>query len=207
MNTLPLNKNRSKDMRKRETKYNVVPMVLNRWSPRAMSGEKITQEELETLFDAAQWAQSSYNNQPWRFVYATRDTSYWQTFFNLLIPFNQEWCKNAAALVMVISKNNFAFNNQFSRTHSFDTGAACQNFALQGFSMKLVVHGMEGFDYDKAKKDLNIPDEYTVEAMFAIGRPGNIQNLSLELQKKEILSDRKDINEFAFEGRFLENKK
>jgi nitroreductase len=207
MNILPLNNNRRKYMKKRETKYNVAPMILNRWSPRAMSGEKITQEELVTLFDAARWAQSSFNNQPWRFVYAIRDTSNWQTIFNLLIPFNKEWCKNAAALVVVISKNNFDLNNKLSRTHSFDTGAACQNFALQGFSMKLVVHGMEGFDYDKAKKDLNIPDEYTVEAMFAVGRPGNIQNLSPDLQKKEVISDRKTIDEYVFEGQFLINKK
>lgn len=187
-------------MNKRESKYNILPTILNRWSPRAMSGEKITQDELMALFDAARWAQSSYNNQPWRFIYAMRDTKFWETFFGLLVQFNQDWCKNAAVLAVAFSKNNFEYNEKPSRTHSFDTGAACQNLALQGFASGLVVHFMEGFDYDKAKKDLSIPDGFTVQAMFAVGRPGKIENLSAELQKRENPSDRKPINEFVFQG-------
>jgi nitroreductase len=189
-------------MAKRETMYNVNKLILHRWSPRAMSGEKITQEELETLFDAARWAQSSYNGQPWRFAYAFRETPAWDTFFNLLVPFNQEWCKNAAALIVVASKENFEFNNKPSRTHSFDTGAALQNLALQGYEMNLVVHGMEGFDYDKAKKELALPDGYTIEAMFAVGQPGKKEELSKELQEREEPSGRNSVSDFAFEGGF-----
>lgn len=189
-------------MSNRETRYDVNKLILHRWSPRAMLGEKITQDELMTLFDAARWAQSSYNGQPWRFAYAFRETKEWKTFFDLLVPFNQEWCKNAAVLIVVASKDNFEFNNKPSRTHSFDTGAALQNLALQGYSMNLVVHGMEGFDYDRAKKELSLPDGYTVEAMFAVGQPGKKELLSKELQEREEPSGRNQMQSFAFEGSF-----
>lgn len=189
-------------MNGRYTKYKVNSLILNRWSPRAMSGDAVTQDELMTLFDAARWAQSSYNNQPWRFVYALRQTSAWTKFFDLLVPFNQDWCKNAAALIVVISKDKFAFNDKPSRTHTFDTGAALQNLALQGYSMNLVVHAMEGFDYDKAKMVFEVPEAYTIEAMVAIGKPGMKSDLSKDLQDREIPSDRRAIQDFAFEGVF-----
>lgn len=187
---------------KRIAQYPIADIILKRWSPRAMSGQSITDQELFSLFEAARWAQSSFNNQPWRFIYAKRETSFWDCVYNLLVPANQAWAKNAAVLIVVVSHNNFEYNNAFSRTHSFDTGAACENLALQGHQNGLVVHGMEGFDYERAKKDLQIPDDYTVEAMFAVGRPGKIEDLPLPLQKKEEPSDRKPIAELIFEGIF-----
>lgn len=168
----------------RSAQYPIESIILNRWSAYAMSGESISDNELMMLFEAARWAPSSYNGQPWRFVYAKRDTSQWQLFLNLMVPFNQGWAQNAAVLIVVISKNDFEHNGTHSRTHSFDTGAAWQNLALQGVHMGLVVHAMEGFDYDKAKEGLNIPDSYTVEAMVAVGKPGNINVLDDGLQKK-----------------------
>src|SRR3989344_6182973 len=91
----------------RKSEYKIKETILYRWSPRAMSGEKITKEELMTLFEAARWAPSSYNNQPWRFIYALRETIHWNRIFNLLQEFNQIWAKNAAALIVIISKNTF----------------------------------------------------------------------------------------------------
>jgi len=190
----------------RKPEYPIDPLFINRWSPRAMSGEKISQEQLMTLFEAARWAPSSYNAQPWYFIYAHRETPAWATLFNLMVEFNQGWTKNAAVLVVVVSHNNFDFNGKPERTHSFDTGAAWLSLALQGTISGLVVHGMEGFDYDKAKKDLKIPDGYTVEAMIAIGKPGKKESLPAELQEKEVPSDRKKVAEFAFEGVFNKNK-
>ncbi len=188
----------------RKAKYKVDDVILNRWSARAMSGEPVTDKELYSLFEAARWAQSSYNNQPWRFIYAKKGTKYWDTLFNLLVDFNKSWVKNAGALILVVSKNTFDFNGEFSRTHSFDTGAACENMSLQGTDNGLVVHGMQGFDYDKAKKELNIPDGYTVEAMFAVGKPGKIEDLPEELRGREVMSDRKPFSDFVFEGEFKE---
>lgn len=185
----------------RKAEYPILDLILNRHSPRAMSGESISHKELMQLFEAARWAPSSYNNQPWRFIYAHRDTPAWQPLFNLMVEFNQSWTKNAAVLLVVVSANNFEFNGKLARTHSFDTGAALENMALQSESMGFVFHGMEGFDYDRAKKELNISDAYTVEAMFAIGRPGSKDVLPEALQKREELSDRKPVESFIFEGR------
>lgn len=186
----------------RKSPYPIADIILKRWSSRAMSGEPITDDKLLPLFAAACWAPSAYNNQPWRFIYAKRDTPAWNTLFNLLVEFNQGWCKNAAALVVVVSKNTFDYNGSLSRTHSFDTGAAWQNLALQGTAQGLIVHGMEGFDYERAKKELSIPDGYTVEVMIAIGLPGDIKNLPKELQEKEKPSDRKSVSELISEGSF-----
>lgn len=189
-------------MASRKADYPIQDFILNRWSPRAMSSELISEKELMPLFEAARWAQSSYNGQPWHFLYARRGTPAWETFFNLLVPFNQTWCKNASYLIVVLSRKNFAWNKKPSLTHSFDTGAACQNLALQGFINGLVVHGMEGFDYARAHSELHVPDDYAVEAMFAVGKPGNKKDLPEDLQAREEQSDRTPVSEFVGEGNF-----
>lgn len=183
----------------RKSKYAISPMILNRWSPRAMSGEALSDEELFPLFEAARWAPSSFNNQPWRFVYAKRETPHWDRLFDLLVDFNKEWCKNGAALVLICSKTIFEKTKKPCRTHAFDTGAAWENLALEGFHRGLVVHGMEGFDYEKAKKLIPAQD-HTIHAMCAIGKPGNPEMLSPILRDKETLSDRKKLEEILFEG-------
>ena len=167
-----------------------------------MSGEEMTRKELMTLFEAAKWAPSSANNQPWRFIYSMKNSSSWRTFFSFLDKSNQEWCINASGLVVVVSKETFDYNGKFSRTHSFDAGAAWENLALQGSLKGLVVHGMQGFDYDNAKKELGIPDGYSVEAMIAVGKPGPVESLSKKNQKREFPSGRKQLNEIVFEGKF-----
>lgn len=191
----------------RKSEYSVHPLILNRWSPRSMTGEEMPEKELMALFDAARWAPSSYNNQPWRFLYARRNTKEWPLFFNLMGEFNQGWTKNAAVLGVSISRKDFEHNEKPARTHSYDTGASWMALALEGAYRGYVVHGMEGFDFDKAKKDLAIPDNYQVEAMFAIGIRAPTANLPPELQKREAPSLRKNIPEFAIEGKFKGEKK
>jgi len=186
----------------RKPEYAISHLILSRWSPRAMSGDKITDEELMALFEAARWAPSSYNNQPWRFIYAKRNTDHWNRLFNLMVEFNQSWAKNAAVLIVIISKKTFDHNNQPSITHSFDTGAAWENLALQAESMGLAAHGMQGFDYEKAKKELGIPDSYNVEAMVAIGKIGRKEDLSKELQEREVPSGRKPLKDLIMGGKF-----
>jgi nitroreductase len=185
----------------RRPEYSVDRIFLNRWSPRAMSGEEISRDELMSLFEAARWAPSSYNSQPWRFLYTMRNTENWELFFNLMAEGNQAWANNAAALIVVASKKTFD-NGKPSRTHSFSAGAAWENLALQGSLKGLVVHGMQGFDYDRARQVLNIPDDYEVEAMIAIGKPGKKENLTEKLQEREFPSTRKKVSEIAFEGKF-----
>lgn len=190
----------------RKADHNIESFFLNRWSPRAMTSEEITREELMRMFEAARWAMSSFNNQPWRFLFAMRYTPHWETFLSLLTPGNQVWCRNAAVLLVVVSKTTFDHNNKPARTHSYDAGAAWFSFALQGVTMGLVVHGMQGFDYDRAKRDLGVPDDHQIEAMAAVGRPGNTEDLPQALQEREKPSQRKNVDEFAFEGRFGNGK-
>jgi len=185
----------------RKPDHEISPIFISRWSPRAMTGEEISREELMRVFEAARWALSSMNNQPWRFLYALRNTPAWGIFFDLLVPGNQAWCRNAGALLVMVSKTTFDFNNKPARTHTYDTGAAWGYLALQGSMMGLVVHGMQGFNYDKAKEALQVSDEYQVEAMAAIGRPGRKEDLPLNLQEREFPSSRKKVEEIAFEGK------
>lgn len=191
----------------RKPNFPIHPLLLNRWSPRSMTGEEISDAELMPLFEAARWAPSSYNNQPWRFLYAKRHTPEWDVFYDLMVPGNQEWTKNAAVLLVMISKMNFDYNGKPARTHSFDAGSAWMSLALEGTHRGLVVHGMEGFDYDKAKKTLEIPDEYSVEAMAAIGRRAPKENLPEKLQKNEVPGPRRPLEEIIMKGKFKKEQK
>ena len=185
----------------RKPRYEVDDLFINRWSPRAMSGEEIDETTLMSLFEAARWAPSSNNNQPWRFIYARRNTPQWETFFNLLAESNQIWAKNAAVLIVVVSKKTFD-SGKPSVTHSYDTGAAWFSLALMGSLKGLVVHGMQGFDYEKARQVLEVPDDYTVEAMIAVGKKGRKEDLPDYLQEREFPNTRKNVAEITCEGKF-----
>lgn len=191
-----------KGSEKRQAEHPIEKLLLDRWSPRAMSGEAISEPELMSLFEAARWAPSSYNNQPWRFLYARRETAHWPAFFDLLVEANKTWCAQAAVLVLIISKTTFDHNDQPSATHSFDAGAAWQNLALQGFANGFVVHGMQGFDYARAQTELGIPALYKVEAMVAIGRPGSIEALPPAVQARETPNQRRTLAQTICEGAF-----
>lgn len=186
----------------RKTEYEADDIFINRWSPRAMSGEEVTNDELFSLFEAARWAPSSFNNQPWRFVYAKKKTDYWDKFFSLLSEGNQSWAKNASVLIVTISKTTFDRNGKYSRTHSFDTGSAWENLALQGSIKGLVVHGMQGFDYEKAAETVDLPDDHKIEMMIAVGRPGDPGELPEKFRDGEQPSGRKKLSEIVSEGEF-----
>ena len=184
----------------RKADYPVDRLFIDRWSPRAMTGEEIPEDDLMIIFEAARWAPSSYNNQPWRILYARRNSEHWPLFFNLLVSSNKVWAKNAAVLLLFISKTTFDHNGKPSITHSFDTGAAWENIALQAFNKGYVVHGMQGFDYELARTALNIPDIFRVEAMAAIGKPGEKKALPEELQTRELPNERRKLEQTICEG-------
>ncbi len=168
-----------------------------------MSGEPIDIDELLVLFEAARWAPSSGNSQPWRFVFARRDTDAWPGFFDLLNDGNKAWCRNAAVLVVFLSTTTSDRTGRALVTHSYDTGAAWLNFALQGWLKGYVVHGMAGFDYGRAKDVLTVPDDFRVEAMAAVGKPGRVEELPDTLRQRESPSQRRPVAESVFEGRFV----
>jgi nitroreductase len=186
----------------RKPDYPVEELFVARWSPRAMTGTPLTNGELETLFEAARWAPSTYNEQEWRFLYARRETPQWQTFFDLLVEGNQAWCKNAAMLVVILAKKTFTQNGKPNPVHLFDTGAAFENIALQATAMGLVVHGMQGFNFDKARTALHVPDDYDIAAMFAAGHPAEPDMLPQQLRDREKPSGRKPISQIVCEGPF-----
>jgi nitroreductase len=191
----------SKEINTRKTEYEIDNIFLQRYSPRAMSGEIIPTDTLMTLFEAARWAPSASNIQPWRFIYAMRGTAEFDKLFSLLIDFNKDWCIRASALIITIS-NKLDFKGKPSVSHSFDTGSAWENFALQASEMNLIAHGMAGFDYEKAKTELGIPDDYSVEMMIAVGKHGKVEDLPEPLREREAPSDRKPLSEIVFEGKF-----
>ncbi len=187
----------------RKADYPISDLILDRWSPRAMSGEAISEEELMSLFEAARWAPSSSNNQPWRFIYANNGSDNWDDLFGLLVEFNQMWAKNAGVLVCLIAKKTND-KGEVDRNHMSDAGAAWQNLALQGSSMGLVVHGMGGYDVEKAREVLKVPEDHEIIHIFSVGKPAGKEVLHERMQKSENpgASARKKVSEFIFEGKF-----
>jgi nitroreductase len=177
-------------------------LMVQRWSPRAMSGEPLRDDELLALFEAARWAPSTFNEQEWRFLFARRGSSWWDTFFGLLSPGNQEWCHRAAVLVVVLSHKVFTRDGSPNPVHTFDAGLATQNLFLQAAAMGLVAHGLAGFDREKTRRELGVPEDYEIEAMVALGRPGDPGDLPQRLLDRERPSERKPVSQIVREGDF-----
>ena len=190
----------------RTADHPIDPMFLERWSPRAFTDEPLAEADLLTMLEAARWAPSSYNSQPWRFAYALRDNAAWPTFLDLLVPFNRSWAKDAAALVVLISNSLMkppgADKEVPSHSHSLDAGAASGYFALQASRMGWHVHGMVGFDIDRAFAALDVPAGYRVEAIYAVGKLGDPVRLPEPLRAREVPSPRVPLSSLVFQGSF-----
>ncbi len=186
----------------RSTPFAVDPLFLERWSPRAFDGTSITEDQLLTLFDAARWAPSAFNYQPWRFIYTQRDSTVWQEFLDLLLPFNQAWVKDAAALIFLLSDTQIVSPGgaeaKPAGSNSFDTGAAWALLALQARRLGLHTHAMGGFDQEKARRYFDLSDRYRIEAAIAVGHQGDPAGLPEQLQAREFPSDRLPVEALAF---------
>lgn len=187
----------------RQTDTALEPMFLNRWSPRAFDGSVMPVEDLRTILDAGRWAPSSYNYQPWRFLYATRaDAANWLRFLDLLMPFNAIWAREASVLLIILSETTMGSIDKPSHSHSFDAGAAWAAIALQSHLLGYHAHGMVGIDMDKTRAELRIPEGFHIEAAVAIGRKGDLARLPEKLQAREVPSPRKSLDEIAYPGNF-----
>ena len=190
----------------RQADHPIDPLFLERWSPRAFDGSEIPESDLHSLFEAARWAPSAFNSQPWRFLYARRDEADWERFLDLLIPFNRSWAQSASVLVYILS-DTLPFTDKAgepatSHTHSYDSGAAWACFALQATRMGYQAHGMSGVDFDRAREELGVPERYRIEAAAVVGRIGDPATLPEKLRAREFPSGRKAAREFAFRGSF-----
>lgn len=183
-------------------------IFVGRWSPRGFTQDQIPEGVMNTFFEAARWAPSAFNSQPWRFLYALRGQPEFDTFLSPLIEFNQGWARHAAALIYLLSRKHFSSprktDPQFSRTHSFDTGAAWANFANQVTAAGWAAHGMSGFDVEKASTVLRVPEGFAVEIAIAVGRKGDGANLPADLLQREQPSGRSPVGDFVARGLFPE---
>jgi nitroreductase len=190
----------------RQSAHPIEPLLLERWSPRAFDGTAVDSKDLATIFEAARWAPSAFNVQPWRFIYALRDDADWPRLLGLLIPFNARWVKNAGALIFICSDTLVPTKPDqtpaLSYSHSFDAGAAWALMALQATSLGYRAHGMTGLLFDQCRRELEIPERFRVEAAVAIGRQGDKSVLPEALQAREIPSERRPLSELVFQGRF-----
>jgi nitroreductase len=190
----------------RTTTYPIEPQFTERWSPRAFTGEAIAEDTLLSFLEAARWAPSASNIQPWRFIYARRDTAGWDKIFAGLVPFNQGWAKNASALIVVLSKKT---NVPAGKTdavpnawHAFDAGSAWFSLALQAHAAGWKTHAAGGFDAAVLRANFGITDDHDIHAVVMVGRQGDKASLPEGLQAREQPSARLALAQIAADGQF-----
>jgi nitroreductase len=183
--------------------YPILDLIAKRWSPRAFADRPVESEKLRSLFEAARWAASSFNGQPWRFFVSTRDDAEgFEKLASCLNPGNA-WAKKAPVLALSVASLNFEHNNAPNRSAVHDVGLAVGNLSLQAISMGIYLHQMAGFSVDAARQLLGIPDGYVPVAMIAIGYLGDPGTLPDDLQAREMaVRQRKPLAEFVFSGRW-----
>jgi nitroreductase len=179
-------------------------IFVERWSTRAFSGEAIPDAILFRGFEAARWAPSGNNQQPWRFLYVKRDNPNWARLFNVLNERNQIWAGNAAALVLVLSRTVRIVDGQKqpSRSHAFDAGAAWSNFAHQLKLLGWSTRAIGGYDKEAARAEFSVPDEYALEVVIAVGKPTESTVLPEALRATNQPNDRLPLAQLISEGSF-----
>lgn len=177
-------------------------LILKRWSPMAFDSRPVEFEKIHLLFEAAKWAPSGNNVQPWRFIYVTRDMSDYQVFLDLMTKPNRVWAQTAPLLVLALAQVVSTYKNRPNRLAFYETGMAVSNLLIQATSMDLYVHQMGGYDHEKAKEVLVIPTRYEPAAMMAIGYKGDPGQLPEKVAAREKQErTRMEISKFLISGR------
>lgn len=180
----------------RKAEYPIDEMFLNRWSPRAFQEKEVDEDTLMTVLEAAKWAPSGANKQPWRFILANTEEDL-ETFHSFIMEGNLVWAKKAPAYVLIISDSNE------SVSHAFDAGTAWGYLALQAMKSGLITHAMGGIHKDQARELLDIPDHFDIHALIAIGYQDDVSVLEERYQEREIPSERKPLTETVMKGKFV----
>lgn len=185
-------------MKERDFNYDILPEIKNRWSPRAFDPErKVSAEDLDAIFDAARFAPSCFNEQPWQFL-VSRDDKTRQAILGCLAESNQTWAKNAPVLAIAMAKSRFDHNDKENRWHQFDTGTSWGYLTLEAEKRGLITHGMGGFSVDKVRETFGVPENITIIAAIAIGYYGGKEDLPAELKSRERPQGRKALDEMYF---------
>ena len=186
----------------RQSHYEILPHILERWSPRSFTGDPIPREDLLAMFEAARFAPSSYNEQPWRFVFALRGTPHFDKFKDVLSEGNWRWVQKASALMLIAAKKTLSRTGDVNRCCEFDAGCAWGYLALEATRRGYVTHAMAGFRMDKAISVLGIPGDYTPIAAVAVAKLAEKDFLPESLAEREYPKPRMNQMKFAFEGGF-----
>ena len=186
------------------TRYPITDLIRNRWSPLAFSEQRIEPEKLLQLFEAARWAPSSYNEQPWSFIVARKeDREEHERLLGCLVEGNIAWARHAPVLILSVARLQFQHNQDPNRHALHDVGLATENLVLQAEALGLHAHLMAGFSADKARKVYQIPTEFEPVAVMAVGYLGDVKNLSEPLRKREEAERvRKPLSEMLFSGKW-----
>jgi nitroreductase len=192
-----------------DVQYPIHDLLRRRWSPRAFADRRVERDKLQSVLEAARWAPSSFNGQPWSFMVATKDDpAEFQRMLACLVPFNQQWASSAAVLMISVARITFEHNNQPNRHAWYDTGAAVAMMAVQATYEGLHVHQMAGFDPDAARRTYEIPASAEPVSVIAMGYLGDPSGLPDDLRKKELApGQRKPTSDFVFEGRWGQTAK
>ena len=186
--------------------YPIDPLFTSRWSPRSLTGEAMHENDLMQLLEAARWAPSAYNVQPWRFIYALRDTPQWAPIFSSLNPVNQSWAQNASALVVIASDTHMVLPGKTERSpnrwHSFDCGSAWVSLAFQATLSGWSAHDLAGFNPEALRPAISAPADFTLETVVVIGKKGPPEALSAELQAREAPNARRPLTQTCFHGKW-----
>ncbi|HSZ71435.1 MAG TPA: nitroreductase family protein [Cytophagaceae bacterium] len=185
-------------VKKATTHHPVIDLIKNRWSPRSFFQEEIEQEDLDTLLEAASWAASANNEQPWQYIYAHRGTEGYETIKSCLAPFNASWAKDAGVLMATIVQKNYTATQKDNRTAMHDVGMANANLLLQAVSMNIYGHPMGGFDLEKLHAVLNLKEDQDIACVIALGYLDIPDKLEEILRIRETQSrQRKALAEFT----------
>lgn len=182
-----------------KTELAVLDVVKNRWSARAFNNQAISEIQINTILEAASWAASANNEQPWQFIYGQNGTEGFDKIWNCLMPGNQPWAKNANILIASIARNTFEANEKPNAYFMHDVGMATANLMLQATGMNIYSHPMAGFDKAKLINDLNLTENQTPVCVIALGFLADAETLEEPFKARELTSrTRKSVSEFAF---------
>jgi nitroreductase len=184
--------------------HDIAPLFFERSSRRAFADDPISDADLFSLFEAARWAPSARNAQPWRFLYARHSDRHWDTFAGLILPRNRVWTDRAAVLIFLLSARSVTQDGRVTPlvSHSLDAGAAWAQLALQAHLSGWSAIAIGGFDRDRAPEVLNVSDDFTVEIGIAVGRPGQIDRLPEDLREREVPNGRRPVKDLVTHGPF-----